>query len=77
MGNEARLQSILYRMVQPPLNVFSIVLAEMFLRLDVEINTGYGDGGFSLNGSGLISNNPEWRGWLGIQDSSLNFSIHL
>ncbi|KFY45689.1 hypothetical protein V495_02847 [Pseudogymnoascus sp. VKM F-4514 (FW-929)] len=32
--------------------------------LSTEINAGYGDEGFSFNGSGLISSNPEFRGWL-------------
>jgi len=32
--------------------------------LDVEINAGYGDGGFFISSSGLVSNNTEWRGWL-------------
>lgn len=35
-------------------------------RLDTEINAGYGDEGFSFNDSGLISDNPEWRGWMGM-----------
>jgi len=30
----------------------------------VEINSGYGDGTFAINGSGLISTNEEWTGWL-------------
>ncbi|KFY15406.1 hypothetical protein V492_02022 [Pseudogymnoascus sp. VKM F-4246] len=32
--------------------------------LDTQINAGYGDEGFSINGSGLISNNPQFKGWL-------------
>lgn len=34
-------------------------------RLDVQVNVGYGGGGFSFNESGLVSTNPEWGGWLG------------
>lgn len=34
-------------------------------RLRTEINAGYGDQGFSFNGSGLISDNPQFQGWLG------------
>ncbi|OBT62148.1 hypothetical protein VE03_08293 [Pseudogymnoascus sp. 23342-1-I1] len=32
--------------------------------LRTEINAGYGDAGFSFNGSGLISDNPQFQGWL-------------
>lgn len=35
-------------------------------RLPVAINAGPGDAGFSIMpGTGLVSSNPEWRGWLG------------
>jgi hypothetical protein len=34
-------------------------------RLTAEIDVSYGDAGFSFNGSGLISSNPEWAGWIG------------
>ncbi|KAL5349358.1 hypothetical protein ACLOAV_005648 [Pseudogymnoascus australis] len=32
--------------------------------LRTEINAGYGDEGFSFNGSGLVSDNPQFQGWL-------------
>ncbi|OBT78094.1 hypothetical protein VF21_02749 [Pseudogymnoascus sp. 05NY08] len=32
--------------------------------LRIELNAGYGDKGFSFNGSGLVSDNPQFQGWL-------------
>jgi hypothetical protein len=34
-------------------------------RLTAEVDVSYGDTGFSFNGSGLISSNLEWVGWIG------------
>ena len=32
--------------------------------LSMKINAGYGEPGFFLNGSGLVTNYPTWTGWL-------------
>ncbi|TAQ83576.1 hypothetical protein B7494_g8094 [Chlorociboria aeruginascens] len=43
----------------------------LLIQSNAQIYAGYGDGGFSFNASGLISSNPEWRGWLACDWSHL------
>ncbi|KFY26771.1 hypothetical protein V493_03891 [Pseudogymnoascus sp. VKM F-4281 (FW-2241)] len=43
----------------------TLAYGEAYTRwLRTEINAGYGDEGFSFNGNGLVSDNPQFQGWL-------------